>query len=202
MCITEKKVSRMTRQEEAYLLQRVSKTDLDKASPAVRRLYRKLAVRRMKREYRLALLDVDHTLGSKSEAAAAAEPSKNNDRVLDRFFSDDLGCRFEQRLQGYGEPTSVHSPYTNRLLKPFIRRETCQPLWLRIMEELCAKVNRDDSQWEASPRASIDYSYVRPQHVPAINSLCRQFFWPGIDCKWRRRCFYCSRTSVYIYIYV
>lgn len=172
----------MTHQEEAYLLQRISKVDLNKAPHAVRRLYRKLALRKTKREYRLPLLDIDR-FGSKSGTLVIS--LKNNDRVLDRFFSDDLGCIFDQRLQGYNEPTSVHSPYTNRLLKPFIRRDTlCQPLWLRVMEELCAKVNRDDPQWKPSPRASIDYSYIRPQHVPAINSLCCQFFWPGIDCKW------------------
>ncbi|KYM81550.1 Cysteine-rich protein 2-binding protein [Atta colombica] len=177
--VNNEKIPRMTHQEEAYLFQKVSKTDLDKAPPAIRRLYRKLAVRKTKREYRLPLLDVD-CFGSKS--GALIMPSRNNDRVLDRFFNDDLECIFEQRLQGYNEPTSVHSPYTNRLLKPFIRRDTsCQPLWLRIMKELCMKVNKTDPQWEPLPRASIDYSYIRPQHIPAINSLCCQFFWPGID---------------------
>ncbi|KAL0116958.1 hypothetical protein PUN28_010081 [Cardiocondyla obscurior] len=177
---TNEKIPRMTRQEEAYLLQKVSKTNINNAPPAIKRLYRKLAVRKIKREYGLALLDVDCYFGSKSGAFATS--SKNNDRVLDRFFNDDLGCIFEQRLQGYTEPTSVHSPYTNRLLKPFIRRDTCcQPLWLRIMEELSVKANKNSPQWEPSPRASIDYSYIRPQHIPAINSLCRQFFWPGID---------------------
>ncbi|XP_036146521.1 cysteine-rich protein 2-binding protein isoform X2 [Monomorium pharaonis] len=174
----KEEISRMTRQEEIYMLQRIDKNNLDKASTAIRRLYRKLAVRKTKREYRLPLLDVD-CFGPKS--GAFVTPLKS-DRVLDRFFSDDLRCIFEHRLQGYNEPTSVHSPYTNRLLKPFIRRATdCQPLWLRIMEELCAKVNRNNPQWKAPARASIDYSYVRPQHIPAINSLCCQFFWPGID---------------------
>ncbi|XP_039305118.1 cysteine-rich protein 2-binding protein isoform X2 [Solenopsis invicta] len=174
----KEKVSRMTRQEEAYLLQRFSKNNLDKAPAVIRRLYRKLMIRKTKREYRLPLLDIDY-FGYKS---AFSIPLKRNDRVLDRFFNDDLGCIFEQRLQGYNEPTSVHSPYTNRLLKPFIRRATdCQPLWLQIMEELCTKVNRDNPQWKLPVRASVDYSYIRPQHIPAINSLCCQFFWPGID---------------------
>lgn len=169
----------MTRQEEAYFLQRINKTDLDKAPSAVRRLYRKLAVRQTKREYGLPLLDVD-SLGSK--VGVSAKPSRDRERVLDRFFSDDLECVFEQRLQGYTEPTSVHSPFTNRLLKPFIRRDTCcQPLWLRVTEELCARTNRDNPKWQPSPRAPIDYSYIRPQHISAINSLCNQFFWPGID---------------------
>lgn len=171
----------MTYQEELYLLQRINKTDLSEAPPAVKRLYRKLAVRKIKREYQLPLLDIDR-FGSKQGTSATL--SKDNGRVLDRYFNDDLGCIFEQRLQGYNEPTSVHSPYTNRLLKPFIRRDTsCQPLWLKIMEELCAKTNRNNPQWKQPLRAPIDYSYIRPQHIPAINSLCRQFFWPDIDCK-------------------
>lgn len=172
----------MTRQEEVYLLQRVNRTDLNRTTHANKRLYRKLAVRKIKREYGLSLLDID-CFGSKS--GPLAKPLKNNDRVLDRFFSDDSGCIFEQRLQGYNEPTSVHSPYTNRLLKPFIRQDICcQPLWLKIMEELCVKANKNNPNWKPSPRGSIDYSYIRPQHIPAINSLCNQFFWPGIDRKY------------------
>lgn len=180
--IPDDKIPRMTYQEELYLLQRIKKTDLSKAPPAVKRLYRKLAVRKIKREYQLPLLDIDH-FGSKLRSSAIL--AKDSGRVLDRFFNDDLEYVFEQRLQGHYEPTSVHSPYTNRLLKPFIRRDTsCQPLWLRIMEELLAKTNRNNPQWKSPPpRASIDYSYIRPQHIPAINSLCRQFFWPDIDCK-------------------
>ncbi|XP_029680557.1 cysteine-rich protein 2-binding protein [Formica exsecta] len=175
----DNKIPRMTYQEELYLLQRINKTDLSEAPPAVKRLYRKLAVRKIKREYQLPLLDIDR-FGSKQGTSATL--SKDNGRVLDRYFNDDLGCIFEQRLQGYNEPTSVHSPYTNRLLKPFIRRDTsCQPLWLKIMEELCAKTNRNNPQWKPPLRAPIDYSYIRPQHIPAINSLCRQFFWPDID---------------------
>ncbi|XP_029161138.1 cysteine-rich protein 2-binding protein-like [Nylanderia fulva] len=171
------KIPRITYQEEAYLLQKINKTDLSRAPAAVKRLYRKLAVRKIKREYRLPLLDIDR-FGSKPTSVIL----KDNGRVLDRFFNDNLGCVFEQRLQGYNQPTSVHSPYTNRLLKPFIRRDTsCRPLWLRIMEELLMKTNKNNPEWKPQPRASIDYSYIRPQHIPAINSLCNQFFWPDID---------------------
>nr|XP_033324354.1 cysteine-rich protein 2-binding protein isoform X2 [Megalopta genalis] len=176
--IIDEKVPRMTSQEEAYLLQQVNKSALNSAPPEIRRFYRKLAVRKLKREHGLPLLDVDN-FGFKAE-----EPHKSlkdSDRVLDRFFGDDLGL-FEQRLQGYNEPTSVHSPYTNRLLKPFIRRDiSCRPLWLKVMEELRSKVNKSNPRWKPPPTAPIDYSYVRPQHIPAINSLCSQFFWPGID---------------------
>ncbi|OAD56121.1 Cysteine-rich protein 2-binding protein [Eufriesea mexicana] len=176
--ITREKIPRMTHQEEAYLLQQVNKSILNSATPEIRRFYRKLTVRKLKREYGLPLLDIDN-FGCKAEILD--KPLKDSGRVLDRFFGDDLGS-FEQRLQGYNEPTSVHSPYTNRLLKPFIRRDTsCRPLWLKVMEELRFKVNKSNSKWKAPLTAPIDYSYVRPQHIPAINSLCSQFFWPGID---------------------
>lgn len=33
-------------------------------------------------------------------------------------------------------------------------------------------------------RASIDYCYVRPHHIAAVNSLLQNNFWPGIDSKW------------------
>ncbi|KAG7203024.1 hypothetical protein KM043_010149 [Ampulex compressa] len=177
--IADQKIPRMTHQEEAYLLQRVNKSYLSSAPPSIRRYYRKLSVRKLKREYGLPLLDIDR-FGSKTDVSN--RPLKDEDRVLDRFFGDDLECIFEQRLQGYNEPTSVHSPYTNRLLKPFIRRDTsCRPLWLRVMEELRAKANKANPKWRPLPTTPIDYSYVRPQHIPAINSLCSQFFWPGID---------------------
>ncbi|CAL7949930.1 unnamed protein product [Xylocopa violacea] len=176
--VIEEKIPRMTYQEETYLLQQVNKTALNSAPPEIRRFYRKLAVRKLKREYGLPLLDIDN-FGSKTEVLD--KPLKDSGRVLDRFFGDVLGS-FEQRLQGYNEPTSVHSPYTNRLLKPFIRRDTsCRPLWLKVMEELRVKVNKSNPKWKLPPTAPIDYSYVRPQHIPAINSLCNQFFWPGID---------------------
>lgn len=171
----------MTEQEEAYILQKVDKRHLDSAPASIRRLYRKLAVRKLKREHGLAVFDFD-SFGCKTNLPEKSH--KGNNRVLDRFVNENLGRVYEQRLQGYNEPTAVHSPYTNRILKPFIRRDTsCRPQWLRLMEELQAKANRKNPNWKPPNLAPIDYSYVRPQHIPAINSLCSQFFWPGIDCK-------------------
>ncbi|XP_015188099.1 PREDICTED: cysteine-rich protein 2-binding protein isoform X1 [Polistes dominula] len=177
--VNNEKIPLMTHQEEAYLLQRVNKRYLYSAFPSTRRLYRKLYVRKLKREYGLPLLNIDH-FGCKEEVSK--RHFKKNDRVLDRFCGDNLGNVFEQRLQGHNKLTSIVSPYTNRVLKPFIRRDTSsRPLWLAVMEELCAKVNKNNSSWKPLPKASIDYSYIRPQHIPAINSLCNQFFWPDID---------------------
>ncbi|XP_015597846.1 cysteine-rich protein 2-binding protein [Cephus cinctus] len=173
------KKPRISEHEEAYLIQKFDKSQLNSAPSSIRRLYRKLFIRKLKRDYSLPILDIDR-FGAKTEVPHRNH--KKSNRVLDRFFNDNTEGFFEQRLQGYNEPTSVHSPYTNRLLKPFIRRDTsCRPVWLRLMEELRAKVNRTNPHWKPPPIAPIDYSYVRPQHIPAINSLCNQFFWPGID---------------------
>jgi hypothetical protein len=71
-----------------------------------------------------------------------------------------------------------------RLLNPYIRRDMeTTPLWLCLMGEVQAKANRNIPHWHPPRRHPIDYSYVRPQHISSINSLCREFFYPGIDCK-------------------
>ncbi|VEN35102.1 unnamed protein product [Callosobruchus maculatus] len=75
------------------------------------------------------------------------------------------------------------SPYSEIYLKPYIRRDTeVFPAWLKLMAEIQLTVNtKYDDDYELPPRAPIDYTYVQPEHIPAINSLCNQFFWPGID---------------------
>ena len=42
---------------------------------------------------------------------------------------------------------------------------------------------RNDPEWRPPPVAPIDYCYVQPHHIPSVNAMCREFFWPGIDCK-------------------
>lgn len=32
-------------------------------------------------------------------------------------------------------------------------------------------------------RAPIDFCYVRPNHIAAVNALLQTVFWPGIDSK-------------------
>ena len=46
---------------------------------------------------------------------------------------------------------------------------------------------RGKHDWKPPPPPPIDYCYVRPQHIPSLNTLCREFFWPGIDCKYQKR---------------
>ncbi|EDW03397.1 GH10528 [Drosophila grimshawi] len=44
------------------------------------------------------------------------------------------------------------------------------------MCELQHRVNRCHPS-----RSTIDFCYVRPQHIPAVNALLQSVFWPGID---------------------
>ena len=47
---------------------------------------------------------------------------------------------------------------------------------------------RNDPDWKMGEPPPIDYCYVRPQHIPSVNMLCGQFFWPGIDCMYHSVC--------------
>ncbi|CAB0032002.1 unnamed protein product [Trichogramma brassicae] len=172
----------MNIREEEFVLQKIEQyKHLLKSAPTdIKRLYRKLAVRRVKRQYGLPILNIDN-VGEKIPNTKQFQVRKKGNAVLDRFVLDDA-IFFEQRLQGAGSSTPVYSTYTSRLLQPYIRRDTSShPLWLKVTDELIAKVNKKKLGWRPRPFAPIDYSYIRPQHIPAINCLCSQFFWPGID---------------------
>ncbi|XP_032804460.2 cysteine-rich protein 2-binding protein isoform X1 [Petromyzon marinus] len=114
-------------------------------------------------------------------------------RVLDRYQTSFPALQvwrqepthFLQRLVGSGDAflnRSIISPYTSRVLKPYIRRDIeSKPLKVKLLAEIRAFPHRHDPTWTPEPDVPIDYCYVRPNHIPTINSMCRQFFWPGID---------------------
>ncbi|XP_038048525.1 cysteine-rich protein 2-binding protein-like [Patiria miniata] len=114
-------------------------------------------------------------------------------RILDRFQMPNTAVRAQQRhhtsfrarLVGCDEAAmmqSIISPYTSRVLKPFIRRDyESRPAKLRLMEEIIQHRKQQDPAFIPQPLAPIDYCYLRPQHIPSVNNLCREFFWPGID---------------------
>lgn len=54
-----------------------------------------------------------------------------------------------------------------------------RPLKLRLLSEIRAYHHRKDLTWVAEPDAPIDYCYVRPNHIPSVNSMCQEIFWPG-----------------------
>ncbi|XP_018432135.1 PREDICTED: cysteine-rich protein 2-binding protein-like, partial [Nanorana parkeri] len=77
---------------------------------------------------------------------------------------------------------SIVSPYTARVLKPYIRRDyETRPYRLQLLSEIRARAHRSDPDLVPEQASPIDYCYVRPCHIPTINSICQQFFWPGID---------------------
>ncbi|XP_072947619.1 cysteine-rich protein 2-binding protein [Epargyreus clarus] len=191
-----KDIVELTEYEEIQLLKQVDNLVTKMRDPDKKaylcRLRAKLALRRLKRHKHLPIFDLDKTV--KVLGGYVMEMPKvvaSVERVLDRFqrsyLLDSLSGTIPEVSSGtvllsHMEPTPLRSPYSGAVLKPYIRRDfDTQPLWLQLMDELLRKTNRHIKDYEPPPRASLDYSYVRPQHIPALNNLCAQFFWPGID---------------------
>lgn len=159
----------------------------------IRRHYRKLCVRRIQRSIGLPVFNVDkfsrkefnagNTGGDGSSATTASA-------ILDRFHDlisasgnfasgGKVNDSFMARLAGACQYDFFISPHTERVLHPFIyRNSNCVPPWVQLMCELKYVVND-----KIPHRASIDYCYLRPQHIAAVNGLLQRMFWPGIDSK-------------------
>ena len=129
----------------------------------IRRFYRKLSVRKLKRQ-------------------KITQP-KN---VLDRYCPQQLLVThysskdtFNARLSGAISHELFESPFTGRILHPFIfRNKSIRPPWVQLMCELQYEVSG-----EIPTRSSVDFCFVRPQHIGAVNSLLQSLFWPGIDSE-------------------
>ncbi|KAK4305965.1 hypothetical protein Pmani_022161 [Petrolisthes manimaculis] len=200
----KKNLRRLSHYEERELLKKLNRGPL---SPHLHRLRRKLALRKQKLEHGLSVFNLEDKVKfltrhghlriwheqTHDHAALHQHHNTTRNRVLDRFqvsSSDvtykrqDENTSFLVRLGGQLENNLpfIHSPYTLRKLKPFIMRDfESEPLKLRLLRELESYLHRGNPNWSPSPRASLDYCYITPQHIPAINQLARQFFWPGID---------------------
>ncbi|GBM29230.1 Cysteine-rich protein 2-binding protein [Araneus ventricosus] len=198
------KFTLMSPYEEEQLLQKLENYPTAmKERPEIRRLYRKLKVRKLKRERKLPIFDIDVKMRSlrgmdppdyveheNLPKPIAAAPSLKT--ILDRFQSSQFSvcgksqqhASFFCRLMGLEdeEQSSIVSPYTQRILKPFIFRDyKVKPLKMQLLEEILAYTNKNNPEWVPLKQSPIDYCYVRPQHIPGINALCHEFFWPGID---------------------
>ena len=62
-------------------------------------------------------------------------------------------------------------------MKPYIRRDfDVLPPKLKILRDIQKRCSiKINYNWP------VDYCYVQPMHIPAVNALCNDFFWPGID---------------------
>ncbi|XP_038659746.1 cysteine-rich protein 2-binding protein isoform X2 [Scyliorhinus canicula] len=198
--------------DERLLLQRLESCPHAVAlSVEAKRLRRKLLVRQAKRERGLPLFDLDQAVEAAVSLVGGGCGSKEDDRVqmpvgvgtfrttsqdfriLDRYqmsLSHMKGyqhqkTKFVHRLTGSGDmlmSQSIISPYTSRVLKPYIRRDfECNPPKLQLLSEIRAYPHRSDHTWKAEAEAPVDYCYVCPNFIPTINSMCHEFFWPGID---------------------
>ncbi|XP_059473221.1 cysteine-rich protein 2-binding protein [Neocloeon triangulifer] len=179
----------MTQYEEVHLMHRLERAGPLPTSES-RRLYRKLVVRNLQRKNGQPLFNLSYSLIGYTFSDPSLTMDPKFDRILDRFSVSNarlksLGQKnpsFMLRLMGKIEPTTFISPFTERALKPFIMKENCAKFqWIKMMRELMAKANKNNPLWKPRVEETLDYSYVRPQHIPAINSLCRDNFWPGID---------------------
>lgn len=54
-----------------------------------------------------------------------------------------------------------------------------RPLKMSLLAEIRAHPHRKDPSWVPEPESPIDYCYVRPNHIPSVNSMCHDMFWPG-----------------------
>ncbi|KAG8197098.1 hypothetical protein JTE90_004359 [Oedothorax gibbosus] len=201
----DSKFTLMSPYEEEQLLQKLEDHPFAMSErPEVRRLYRKLVVRKLKRERKLPVFDLDVELRTlrgmdlpdymdREEATkpSVQAPTPKPNTILDRYQSTQYSSRdkslqhasFVTRLMGLEDEaqTSIVSPYTERVLKPFIFRDvSTKPLKLQLLEEILTKTNKQPG-WKLPNQSPVDYCYVRPQHIPAVNALCQEFFWPGID---------------------
>uniref|UniRef100_A0A8B9JQM4 Lysine acetyltransferase 14 n=1 Tax=Astyanax mexicanus TaxID=7994 RepID=A0A8B9JQM4_ASTMX len=194
--------------EERMLLRRLESCPQALAvTPQAKRLRCKLLVRQAKRERGLPLLDADQAVSaalslvggvySAQAGVVTREISKYRTtsqdlRILDRFqvaASNRKGfyqssVSFWHRLMGsdVSIDQGIKSPYTSRILKPYIRRDyETKPLKMNLLAEIRAYPHRSDSSWVPEPDAPIDYCYVRPNHIPSVNSMCHDMFWPGVD---------------------
>lgn len=198
--------------EEKFLLKRLEAcSNAVAVTPEARRLRRKLLVRKAKRERGLPLFDLDQAVNAAlllvggvygAREGSVSRPSSSGPtfqtscqdlRILDRFQNtlpntkgyQQTNTRFLYRLgasEDMEADLSIVSPYTARILKPYIRRDyETKSTRMRLLAEIRAYPHRNDPSWKPELESPIDYCYVRPSHVPTINCLCQEFFWPGID---------------------
>ena len=118
----------------------------------------------------------DHLV--KKEDPEEISPIEKAKNILDRFQISRI--RKDDSLVVPGIITNfVQSPYSQKKLKPYIRRDVeTIPVKLKILRDLQSR-NKDNLFKEL--QHPIDFCYVQPNHLSAVNKLASLLFWPGID---------------------
>ncbi|XP_075217077.1 ada2a-containing complex component 2 isoform X2 [Lycorma delicatula] len=180
---------RMSAYDEEQMMNKLSKviTHLRRNNVAVpahiNMRYRKLCVRKMKRERNLKLFNFDEHINDchNSKTSHSNDSSSKSCAVLKNYYELEETQAPTGRILSegsYPNLTSVISSYTERSLKPYIWCDIeTKPLWIKLLNQ----IEKQDSNINNDHRPPICYSYVRNEHIPAINYLCSVYFWPGID---------------------
>ena len=89
----------------------------------------------------------------------------------------------------YNKETFV-SPYTMRILKPIIWTDyESKTKKMNVLAEIkhryhsTSPTDRPLLDSDPSTQLPLTYCYLRPHHVPAVNSLIANFFWRGVDVR-------------------
>ncbi|XP_065647157.1 cysteine-rich protein 2-binding protein [Hydra vulgaris] len=129
------------------------------------------------------------TSNNHKDESSYHHPALKGVNVLDRFIKHrcmsnhtstfkNVFSRLIGNPDDISDTHSITSPYTSRVLKPYIRRDfNVMPPKLKLHKELFEKCGTI-SLYKSYP---VDYCYVQPKHIPAVNALCSDFFWPGIE---------------------
>ena len=82
---------------------------------------------------------------------------------------------FQQCLEGCGySHKQIVSPYTTRVLKPFIfRTNELRPLRVRLNADICRA--KSSSEYKL---LSFDFVYLQKHLLPSVNSFVSTLFWP------------------------
>jgi len=116
------------------------------------------------------LQEPDSSCNSQTE-----DENENEAQVLDRFQHQGSSVPLCQSLVVEASVITDWSvsPFTGARLSPYVRRDTeTEPSGLAVLR-------RFDSF--ATRLHPIDFCYLQPQLVPAVNCLAEKLFWPGID---------------------
>ncbi|XP_074027287.1 cysteine-rich protein 2-binding protein isoform X1 [Leptinotarsa decemlineata] len=97
-------------------------------------------------------------------------------------FSRTKGLDMYLKLTGGIREIPIKSPFSGIHLPPYIFRDTDTfPPWLELLARIKLEANKKVENYILPPRGVVDFVYVQPDLIPALNNLCNQFFWPGID---------------------
>ncbi|KAM5246574.1 cysteine-rich protein 2-binding protein isoform 3-T3 [Ctenodactylus gundi] len=169
--------------EEKLLLKRLEACPGAVAmTPEARRLKRKLIVRQAKRERGLPLFDLDQAVNAALLLVDGIYGAKEGG--VSRLPAGRATCRTTcpdfRILDRYQTALPSRKGFRHQTTK-FLRDYETKPPKLQLLSQIRAHLHKSDPHWTPEPDAPLDYRYVRPNHIPTINSMCQEFFWPGID---------------------